>query len=441
MSIVGILVLVIMFVSMVLLNIRMIGSIRGNGVRISEKQFPDVYKRVVDMSSQIGLEKVPDVFIIQSEGSLNAFATKFWGRDMVVLYSEIFDLAREQGQEELDFIIAHELAHVKRRHPVKYGLIAPARFIPFLSQAYSRSCEYTCDREATYVMNNVEAAKRALTILSVGKKVYREVNEDAFVEQIHSESHGAVWLNEIMSTHPNLPKRIQSVSVFMGEIHRPVYTENMGKVLWGVLLLSIPTIGAYGLVIAYIVLYGIFLISMPFILLNLLNDDGNIEFASVTQYEIPVTETEKNDDFDEDLETNHHFEEESEAINYDEYEMSNLMIAIYEEDIDEVVSLVNDGVDLEAEDLYGDTAVIYAVESFEPDILETVLAAGAEPNILDSYHSTPLISAINTGFYDGAIILLDYGADPYYRNIEGDTAFSLLGVSREEDLYDALTFE
>lgn len=148
----------------------MLGSIRGNGVRISEHQFPEVYERVKVMSEQMGLAKVPDVFVIQSEGILNAFATRFWGRNMVVLYSEIFDLGREQGKEELDFIIAHELAHVRRRHVWKNILIAPAQFIPFLAQAYSRSCEYSCDREAAFITNNPVAAKRALTILSIGKK-------------------------------------------------------------------------------------------------------------------------------------------------------------------------------------------------------------------------------------------------------------------------------
>ena len=98
---------------------------------------------------------------------------------MVVIYSEVFELAREQGEAELDFIIAHELSHVKRRHVWKNILIMPAQFIPFLSQAYSRSCEYTCDREAAYYIQNGMAAKQALTILGVGKKLYSEVNEDA----------------------------------------------------------------------------------------------------------------------------------------------------------------------------------------------------------------------------------------------------------------------
>ncbi len=93
-----------------------IGSIRGNGVRVSERQFPDVYERIQTLSYDMRLPRVPDVFILQSEGALNAFATRFFGRNVVVLYSEVFELARQKGDKELEFIIAHELAHVKRRH-------------------------------------------------------------------------------------------------------------------------------------------------------------------------------------------------------------------------------------------------------------------------------------------------------------------------------------
>ena len=147
-SLIGVGIVLIFSIVVLLANIRVLGSIRGSGVQIHERQFPDVYERVQVLAKQMGLKKVPDVFVVQSEGALNAFATRFLGRDMVVLYSEVFELARERGQDELDFLITHELAHVKRRHVWKNLMILPARLIPFLSSAYSRSCEYTCDRQA-----------------------------------------------------------------------------------------------------------------------------------------------------------------------------------------------------------------------------------------------------------------------------------------------------
>lgn len=79
----------------------MLGSIRGNGIRLQQNQFPDVYERVVTYSNAMGLKRVPDVFIVQSEGTLNAFATRFLGRDMVVIYSEVFIMRRPKVKPHL----------------------------------------------------------------------------------------------------------------------------------------------------------------------------------------------------------------------------------------------------------------------------------------------------------------------------------------------------
>ncbi|MEY8752682.1 M48 family metallopeptidase [Alkalicoccobacillus gibsonii] len=404
-SIIGIGIALILFAIMIFLNMMMLGSIRGNGVRISERQFPEVYERVKVMSEQMGLAKVPDVFVIQSEGILNAFATRFWGRNMVVLYSEIFDLGREQGKEELDFIIAHELAHVRRRHVWKNILIAPAQFIPFLAQAYSRSCEYSCDREAAFITNNPVAAKRALTILSIGKKTYTEVNEDAFVEQISTESHGVVWLSEVLSTHPNLPKRIQSVRVFMGETDKPVYTENASKVVVGIIILIAAGIVAYiGLIISLVfggVVFGTLL------------SEFETEWSELTEYE------EYEDGF------------------YD-YDTTELSIAVMDGNLDEVNRLIADGADLDEQDYYGETALAQATYNADVEMLEVLLEAGADPNITDEYGTTPLINTLYYRDYESAAILLEHGADPEVEDDYGDSALNLMNVETKEELIEAL---
>lgn len=404
-SIIGIGIALILFAIMIFLNMMMLGSIRGNGVRISERQFPEVYERVKVMSEQMGLAKVPDVFVIQSEGILNAFATRFWGRNMVVLYSEIFDLGREQGKEELDFIIAHELAHVRRRHVWKNILIAPAQFIPFLAQAYSRSCEYSCDREAAFITNNPAAAKRALTILSIGKKTYTEVNEDAFVEQISTESHGVVWLSEVLSTHPNLPKRIQSVRVFMGETDKPVYTENAGKVVVGIIILIAAGIVAYiGLIISLVfggVVFGTLL------------SEFETEWSELTEYE------EYEDGF------------------YD-YDTTELSIAVMDGNLDEVNRLIADGADLDEQDYYGETALAQATYNADVEMLEVLLEAGADPNITDEYGTTPLINTVYYRDYESAAILLEHGADPEIEDDYGDSAINLMNVETKEELIEAI---
>jgi Zn-dependent protease with chaperone function len=390
-SIIGIGIAVSIFALILYANLIMLGSIRGNGIRIQQSQFPDVYERVVALSNAMGLKRVPDVFIVQSEGALNAFATRFLGRDMVVIYSEVFELARQGGASELDFIIAHELSHIKRRHVWKNILLVPANFIPFLSEAYSRSCEYTCDREAAYFTQNGIAAKRALTILGSGKDLYLEVNEQAYLEQIKSESNVAVWLSEVLSSHPRLPKRIQAVGRFMKVEGTPSYAPKQGKIALGVAILFGGLFGVYMLTI--------FLFSA-----------GTDVYAKL----IP--------DF---------LSEEFSEMELSEGE-TPLMTAVYNGDAEEVKVLIEEGADLEAKDAEGYTALSYTTFSGENEIAQVLLEAGADPNAQDDY-SNVLVSAIYSENYELASMLYDYGANPTLKDPSGESAFSVLDVDNEKD--------
>lgn len=208
-SIIGVIYLLIGIIISFIAHGLFIGNIRGNGIKISETQFPEVYHLSKQIASTMGMESVPDIYILQSGGMINAFATKFLGRTFVILYSEVFELAYHEGEAELAFIISHEFAHLKRKHVSHRILLFPSMFIPFLSQAYSRACEYTCDNFAAYYQT--AGAENGLLILAVGKELYRKVNIKEYIKQ--GEIDGGFWIrfSEILSTHPNLPKRINNI--------------------------------------------------------------------------------------------------------------------------------------------------------------------------------------------------------------------------------------
>ncbi len=190
----------------------LIGNLRGNGVRVSEDQFPEVYRIASDLAQKMQMD-LPAIYIIQAGGMLNAFATKFLGRSFVVIYSDIIELAYEEGEQELAFILAHELAHLKRKHLTYRMLLYPSMIIPFLAPAYSRACEYTCDRFGAYYQPKGSA--KGLLILSAGKKLYQRMNIDRFGRQALEENGFWVSFTEILGTHPNLPKRVNAVRSFL----------------------------------------------------------------------------------------------------------------------------------------------------------------------------------------------------------------------------------
>jgi len=187
-----------------------VGNIRQNSVKITPEQFGDIYTKVKEYSTKLNLKKVSDVYLIQSGGLLNAFATRFLFKDIVVIYSDVLELAYEQGENAVNFIIAHELAHVKRKHLSKRKYIICAELIPFLGLAYSRACETTCDQIATALTDKLPLD--GLIVLAAGKKLYKKVNSNLFIANASKEKGFWGWLAEVSSTHPSLATRIKHIA-------------------------------------------------------------------------------------------------------------------------------------------------------------------------------------------------------------------------------------
>ena len=187
----------------------MIGNLRGNGIRVTATQFPAVHRAVTTHVQALGLKRAPDVFVLQAGGLLNAFATRFLGRDFVVLYSDVVAVAEQQGDAVVGFIVAHELAHVKRGHLKHRWLVMPGKIVPYLGAAYSRACEYTCDRFASHCQP--DGAVDGLLLLAAGPQLYRKVNAQEYARQVETEKGFWVRRAELMSSHPTLPKRVAAL--------------------------------------------------------------------------------------------------------------------------------------------------------------------------------------------------------------------------------------
>jgi Zn-dependent protease with chaperone function len=193
----------------VMMHGMMIGHIRANGVRVTPTQFPMVHGAVARHAASLGMTKSPDVYILQAGGLLNAFATRFLGRDFVVLYSDVVAMAESGGESMVGFIVAHELAHVQRGHLRKRAYILPARILPYLGAAYSRACEYTCDRFAAHCQP--DGAVDGLLALAAGPQLYRHVNVAEYAGQARTETGFWVRRAELVASHPSLPKRISAL--------------------------------------------------------------------------------------------------------------------------------------------------------------------------------------------------------------------------------------
>jgi len=186
-----------------------VGNIRANGIRVSDKQFPEVYRIASDLAAKMEIHPVPAIYVLQAGGVLNALATKLVGVNYVIIYSDVLELAYDQGEDELAFVICHELAHIKRRHVVWHMLFAPAMLL--MASSYSRACEYTCDRYGAHYCP--DGAIGGLIVLAAGKKLYRRVNAFELGNQVNTEKGFWVSMAETHASHPTLPKRLTALGL------------------------------------------------------------------------------------------------------------------------------------------------------------------------------------------------------------------------------------
>jgi Zn-dependent protease with chaperone function len=186
-----------------------LGRVRGNSVLVSERQFPQLHRLAAAHARRLGMQQVPAIYLMQSGGLLNAFATRFLGRDFVIIYSDVLELALAQGEAAVGFIVGHELAHLWRGHLKYRWLTAPGRLMPYLGAAYSRACEYTCDRIGAFCQP--EGAISGLLALAAGKQLHAHVDVREFAAQ--AETDKGYWIRraEVISSHPNLPKRVAAL--------------------------------------------------------------------------------------------------------------------------------------------------------------------------------------------------------------------------------------
>ena len=178
-------------------QVAFVAHIRGSGVKLGPQQFPDLYQRVQHLAQRIGLPRCPDVYIMESGGALNAMAMRFFRARMVILYSDLLDACADDPAAR-DMIVAHELGHLHAGHLNFSWFLFPGRLMPFLGHAYSRACEFTCDRYGMALCGGEgggdrDGALRGLAILAAGAKFGPQVNLRAFVEQKQDLDSG--WMS------------------------------------------------------------------------------------------------------------------------------------------------------------------------------------------------------------------------------------------------------
>jgi Zn-dependent protease with chaperone function len=196
---------------LLLLNVAALTVVRGSAVRLGPDQFPDLYARVAELAARMELSRTPDAYLMQGNGALNAFATRFLRTHLVVLLSDLLEACGE-NQAAKAMVIGHELGHIRAGHLRARWLLMPASFVPFLGSALSRAREYTCDRYGCAPAGNRDGALTGLAILAAGAKYGPLVNHTVLAEQRRDLRGAWMIIGEWLGSHPPLAKRVWALA-------------------------------------------------------------------------------------------------------------------------------------------------------------------------------------------------------------------------------------
>jgi Zn-dependent protease with chaperone function len=209
-SIFGAIYAVFIAVALFFVHLLFIVHVRGSGVRLGPRQFPDLDRRVRELALAAGLTEVPAAYVMESGGALNAFATRFLRSRMIVLFSDLLEACgNDRGAR--DMVIGHEIGHIRQGHLNWSILIAPGMFVPFLGAAYTRARERSCDRWGWALCGDRAGALRGLAILAAGGMHGPRVDLEAFVAQRQDLDTGWMTIGRWLATYPTLAERVAAL--------------------------------------------------------------------------------------------------------------------------------------------------------------------------------------------------------------------------------------
>lgn len=233
-----------------------ISYLRGTAVRITPEQFPDLHQRVQACAKKLGLKDVPDAFLLHGDGVFNALATRFLGRNFIVLFSDVVD-ALDSNPEAINFYIGHELGHIHRRHLIWLPLLFPAGILPILGAAYSRAREYTCDRYGLAACENAQDAVMGMGALAAGGKRWRTLCKDSYVAQIKATSGFWMSFHELINDYPWLTKRLAAINALAAKQQYRPPRRSIGALFLALFVPRLGIGGGLGAVVFFVAIIGV----------------------------------------------------------------------------------------------------------------------------------------------------------------------------------------
>ena len=232
-------------------------------------------------------------------------------------------------------------------------------------------------------------------MLAIGKKLSSKMSKEAYVEQIREESGFFPWLSEKLSSHPDLPKRINALDHWVNPEQYPLLRDKKTGLVVGIIVSIVMVAALTGVVTLFV--------------------------KSATA-------------FSTFLEEPYLYEEEEGMPSY-----PPVVQAVMDEDMDKLQQLITEGTPIDEMDNEGYTVLQYAAMWGDLEATKWLIENGADVNTTDPWGSTPLMNAVYNGAgVETVELLLKNGANKSLKDSEGKTAYDYAVENRDSQLRDLL---
>ncbi len=189
------------------LHKKAMAMIDGSGVRVGERQFPEIYRCLTAFKQRLGMTKDVTVYIVE-DNIANAFAVKYGKKNVILLTDDlIHGCLASSDPRALSFVIEHELAHIALNHN---GLLRS--WIARHMKKLSRMDEYTADAVGLALVEKREIAFGGILLLTVGYALLPFVSAEQIADQARAVAQNKYSKKaERLLTHPLALNRLHRI--------------------------------------------------------------------------------------------------------------------------------------------------------------------------------------------------------------------------------------
>ncbi len=175
-----------------------LNRMQRSGIRVGERQFPELYALSEECRKELGVTKPVDVYVVDTvpTGSPPVGTRGVWPPPYFIIIAAV--QVNTRTPDELRFLLGREYGHVRYGHvPILTiidtlgGNLGRVPFVGgivnFVFAGWTRAATHTADRAGLLVVHDLNHVYSTLVKLVIGPALYDRIDHGALAEQVRNQ--------------------------------------------------------------------------------------------------------------------------------------------------------------------------------------------------------------------------------------------------------------